>query len=220
MPTPTTSGSGLRPRRTAGAASSGLADGGATGRVGPDGNSHVGPVAGGGVAGPALAGGTAPADEMGPAGGMTAGGVTAGPGTGVRAGAVGRAEVAGAACPGTGRRSPHEMQNVRPTGLARPQTGQVGPVVVSDGAAGGTGGGTDAANADAAGAGSWDAGTLPGVGSCLAAATPEAPASSATNSRNAPHPPQNASPAAFWVPHFGQIIPLAFASLGCVSPEA
>jgi hypothetical protein len=112
------------------------------------------------------------------------------------------------------------MQNVRPTGLARPQTGQVGPVVVSDGAAGGTGGGTDAANADAAGAGSWDAGTLPGVGSCLAAATPEAPASSATNSRNAPHPPQNASPAAFWVPHFGQIIPLAFASLGCVSPEA
>ena len=49
IPAPTTSGSGLRPRRAAGAAASGVADGGATGRVGPDGNSQVGPVAGGGV---------------------------------------------------------------------------------------------------------------------------------------------------------------------------
>ena len=138
------------------------------------------------------------------------------------------------------------MQNVRPAGLARPQTGQVGPVVVSDGAAGGTGSGADADDGDAAGAGRWDAGTPPGedagtlpgdgdapgcaaattgpggvcAASCAAAATSGAPASSAANSRNAPHPPQNASPAAFWVPHFGQIIPLAFASLGCVSPEA
>jgi hypothetical protein len=191
-----------------------------------------------------VAGATAPAEAMGPAVGaavgaacgVTAGAVTTGPGTAVRAGAVGRAEAAGAARSWTGRRSPHEMQNVRPAGLARLQTGQVGPVVVGDGAAEGTGGGADAGDADAAGAGSWDAGTPPGAGDapgraaatlgpgggCAAsgAAAPGAPASSAANSRNAPHPPQKASPAAFWVPHFGQIIPLAFASIGCVSPEA
>jgi hypothetical protein len=40
------------------------------------------------------------------------------------------------------------------------------------------------------------------------------PASSAANSRNAPQLPQNASPAAFCVPHFAQIILLAFASIG------
>jgi hypothetical protein len=117
------------------------------------------------------------------------------------------------------------MQNVRPAGLARPQTGQVGPLVVSDGAAGGTGDGADADDGAAPGGGAAPTGpggacAASGATSCAAAATPGAPASSAANSRNAPHPPQNASPAAFWVPHFGQIIPLAFASLGCVSPEA
>jgi hypothetical protein len=51
----------------------------------------------------------------------------------------------------------------------------------------------------------------PGCGS--AAAVPGEPASSAANSRNAPQLPQKASPAAFCVPHFAQIILLAFASI-------
>ena len=124
------------------------------------------------------------------------------------------------------------MQNVRPAGFARPQAGQVGPDGASDGAVTG-GAGIAAADGDAGWAPMADAGigkTGAAVGAAAsgpAAGTGDdapgaasagrfagAPASSAANSRYAPQLPQNASPAAFCVPHFAQIIPLAFASLG------
>jgi hypothetical protein len=121
------------------------------------------------------------------------------------------------------------MQNVRPAGFARPQAGQVGPDGASDGATAGTaaatgagacgaGGGAATAGAAPTGGGAAAVGSAacagvdaPGCGS--AAAVPGEPASSAANSRNAPQLPQKASPAAFCVPHFAQIILLAFASI-------
>jgi hypothetical protein len=99
------------------------------------------------------------------------------------------------------------MQKVRPTGFARPQAGQVGPVVGNDGVAAGGAAGNAAgltATGVASGAGPGGGATTSGAG---------AVAASAANSRNAPQLPQNASPAAFDAPHFAQIIPLAFASI-------
>jgi hypothetical protein len=115
------------------------------------------------------------------------------------------------------------MQNVRPAGFARPHDGQVGPDGASDDAGGaptanvgmGMAGGVGAAAAPATGAGtSVDATGVDAPSGASAGWVPGAPASSAANSRNAPQLPQNASPAAFCVPHFAQIIPLAFASVG------
>jgi hypothetical protein len=115
------------------------------------------------------------------------------------------------------------MQKVRPAGFARPQTGHVGPDGASAGATAGTGvGGVATAGAGAGVAtegGTGATGSVAGAGVeesswGSAAAVPGAPASSAANSRNAPQLPQKASPAAFCVPHFAQIILLAFASIG------
>jgi type IV secretory pathway TrbL component len=114
------------------------------------------------------------------------------------------------------------MQNVRPAGFARPHDGQTGPDGASDAAAGATGPGAAggvAAGDDAGGTGTCVAATgvaAPGVsapGVAAAGGVAGVPASSAANSRNAPQLPQNASPAAFCVPHFAQIIRLLFASL-------
>jgi hypothetical protein len=116
------------------------------------------------------------------------------------------------------------MQNVRPAGFARPQTGQVGPDGASDGATAGTAtGGEDGGAPEAVGAGAIGSPAEAGVeeGSWgSAAAVTGVPASSAAYSRNAPQLPQKASPAAFCVPHFAQIILLAFASLGPSSGAA
>jgi hypothetical protein len=110
------------------------------------------------------------------------------------------------------------MQKVRPTGFARPQAGQVGPVVGNDGvAAGGAAGNaagltaTGVASGAGPGGGATTSGAGPGGGATTSGAG--AVAASAANSRNAPQLPQNASPAAFDAPHFAQIIPLAFASI-------
>jgi hypothetical protein len=125
------------------------------------------------------------------------------------------------------------MQNVRPAGFARPHDGQTEPDGASDAAAGATGPGAAggvAAGDDAGGTGTCVAATgvaAPGVAAAGGVAAPGVaapdvaaaggvagvPASSAANSRNAPQLPQNASPAAFCVPHFAQIIRLLFASL-------
>jgi hypothetical protein len=140
------------------------------------------------------------------------------------------------------------MQNVRPAGFARPHDGHVGPEGASDdapavrataGAAGDVAAGDDAGAAPTAGAGpgmagSMGAATAPegGAGTSVDATgvdapsgasagwVPTVPASSAANSRNAPQLPQNASPAAFFVPHFAQIIPLVLASIGRSSRAA
>jgi hypothetical protein len=112
------------------------------------------------------------------------------------------------------------MQNVRPAGFARPQTGQVGPVVASDGAADTTGGVGVIGSGGTGGVGGVAAPGTTGAASDSTAATWGAPASWAANSRNAPQLPQNASPAAFGVPHFAQIIPLAFASIRAWSRAA
>lgn len=190
-PTPTINGSGLRPRRAGGTGAPGLAIGVATGRAGVVGNSHCGPLGAGRGAGVGVVSGDA-----------------AGRGATTWAGAAARPGVA-AGRPAAVRRSPHEMQNVRPAGFARPQTGQVGPVVATDGAADGAAAGS---GASAGGAGT--------IGSGATGATSGVPACSAANSRNAPQLPQKASPAAFGVPHFAQIIPLAFASIGPWSSAA
>jgi hypothetical protein len=140
--------------------------------------------------------------------------------------AVGVGRSGGGSGPGDGRpaagsRSPHEMQNVRPAGFERPQTAQVGPVVAIDGPGDGwaAAGGTAAALGvvGASGTGTAAAGVGPdsaGLELAGAPATAGVPASSAANSRNAPQFPQNASPAAFDAPHFGQIIRFALASVG------
>ena len=229
MPTPTISGSGFPPRRLVapGAGSLGAvpsrAPGGLIGRAGAVGNSQAGPGGVDGTAGTVAAAGVcasgAGAAEVGSAGRGVAGcGVMAGSDAG-----PGRADAV-VTRPAAGRRSPHEMQNVRPVGFARPQTGQVGPDGASDGATagvatGGADGGVPAAGgaATAGGAGAIGSPAEAGVeapswGS--AAAVAGVPASSAAYSRNAPQLPQKASPAAFCVPHFAQIILLAFASLG------
>jgi hypothetical protein len=115
------------------------------------------------------------------------------------------------------------MQNVRPAGFARPHDGHVGPDGASDdapavrataGAAGDVAGGDVAGDAPTAGAGPGMAGSMGAASGASAGWVPTVPASSAANSRNAPQLPQNASPAAFFVPHFAQIIPLVFASIG------
>jgi hypothetical protein len=109
------------------------------------------------------------------------------------------------------------MQKVRPKGFARPQAGQVGPVVGNDGVAAGGAAGSGVAAGGAAGnaAGLTATGVASGAGPGGGATTSGAGAvaASAANSRNAPQLPQNASPAAFDAPHFAQIIPLAFASI-------
>ena len=120
---------------------------------------------------------------------------------------VARPEAAAAAVGGGAARSlPHLWQNVRPGGLPEPQWGQTVKPAWGAGGGGAAGDGAGGAAAGAArtsvGGGSGAAASVGGAGGGGSAAGGAWP----SHSRNAPHEPQNWSPAAFTVPQRLQTI--------------